>query len=205
MKIIIRVAALLLLMAAGPGQAITIDISPSSSQVMVGHQASVDIIISGLGGNTPPALGAYDIGVAYDQTILGLDYVTFGSGLDVLGLVSLTEAFLVVPGLINLFELSLYSTADLELLQPSSFTLATLVFDTISVGLSSLSLGVNSLSDADGTALNAVVSSAEIAVVPEPGTWMLMLLGIAGIGLLSRRCRLSSTDIWNGVGLKPGH
>jgi hypothetical protein len=203
MKIIIRVAALLLLMAAGPGQAITIDISPSSSQVMVGHQASVDIIISGLGGNTPPALGVYDIAIGFDPGILVLDQLTFGSGLDVQGQGSFQDVDASLAGLVNLFELSFDLVADLESLQPSAFTLASLAFDTLATGLSPLTLSVSSVGDALGESLSVISYGADIAVVPEPASWLLILVGVAGLALASRRRGLFVAGDANGSGLRP--
>ncbi len=204
MKNIIRLTLVLLLLAAGPSQAILIELVPSASQLTLGEQAIVDVNISGLGDQIAPSLGTYDIAIGFDPGILVLDQVTFGSGLDVLGLGSLQDVDASLAGLVNLFELSLDSEADLESLQPSAFTLASLAFDTLATGLSPLTLSVSSVGDALGESLSVISSGADIAVVPEPASWLLILVGVAGFALASRRRGgLFGAGDANGSGLRP--
>ena len=147
MKTIRCLALVLVLMffSSSSVQAISLDFVPSTQQVDIGSTVDVDIVISGLGDFTDPSLGVFDLDVIFDPTILSFDSVTFGL---LLGDPSLGEAITVedasTPGTVNLFEVSLLEgdavtcffciPPFLNDLQPSSFTLATLTFDTLSVG-----------------------------------------------------------------------
>lgn len=147
---------------------ITIDIVPSSQDASLGTMVAVDLVISGLGDFAAPSLGTFDLDVTFDPVILAFNSAVFGDQLDLFGLGSITEVF---PGVmnVNLFELSLDDPADLDTLQPGSFTLATLTFDTIASGTSPLELFINALGDALGDPLEAEPGSGRVRVsdVPE--------------------------------------
>ena len=160
-----------------------INVSPTSQTVGLGSTPSVELGVSGLGGFAPPALGAFDLTVTFDPTILQLTTETFGDPVlgDQLDLSGLGSIQLETPGTgsIELFELSLDSIADLDSLQPSSFVLFTLNFQALGPGTSPVSVQLNALSDAFGDSLAATANNASVQVssVPEPG--LLVPLGFA--------------------------
>lgn len=167
----------------------TIGFDPASQVVPVGDTVDVDLFISGLGDYAAPSLSTFDLDITYDPTILAFDHYLLGP---YLGDISNGEALdwswgETIPGSVNICELSLLFEWELDALQPSSFTLATLTFDTLAVGTSSLDIGINALGDAWGGPLTADVQSGSVAPVPEPATLLLLGSGVAGIFGLGRK------------------
>ena len=186
---------------------ITIGFEPVSQIVPVGESVSVDLVISGLGDYSEPSLGAFDLDITYNTAILDFTGYTLAS---YLGDISLWEAVdnsggETTPGTINLWEISLLYPNQandpfydptipgsgfppyLDDIQPSSFPLATLTFNTLAVGTSSLDISIIALGDAYGYPLSADVQSGTIAPVPEPATFILFGFGLGGIGILRRK------------------
>lgn len=160
---------------------VVLSVSPVSQSVTVGSPVSFDIDASGLGNGT--ALGTYDINLGFDPTLLSYANITFGTGLDVLGLGDIQG---VTPGngTVEVFELSLDSVSDLETLQPSSFKLATLTFKTLATGTNSpITLSVNALGDALGNSITANLQNGSVTIngattsTPEPASIALLLSG----------------------------
>ena len=195
------------LMSAATGlqaQGVILGFDPVSQSVDLGLPVSVGVVISGLGDATSPSLGAFDIDIQFDPGRLSFGSALFGDPvlgdqLDVLGLGgNPTFAGITSPGVLNLFEVSLDVPADLNALQPGSFTLATLTFNAIGSGDSPLSfvIGPDSLSDENGDALAAEVTAGSVTVnpaavgVPEidamADTGALTLL-VGALGLLAER------------------
>jgi hypothetical protein len=158
--------------------------SPSAQLVPIGNQAIVDVNISGLTG--PLALGAYDLNVNFNSSILSLASISFGIGLN-LGnpLNSTTGTFGTNP--LNVFEVSFVSPATLSAGQPDSFRLFTLTFNTLSLGTSPLSFSSVILGDQNGDPLTATLGAGSITVTPEPSTWLLMASGLVGLGAYRRK------------------
>lgn len=194
MKRIISLAMILglLFIFSSSAQAITLSFIPSSQDVVLGDPVSVEVAIAELGDFSPPSLGAFDIDISWDSTILSFSSVVYGDPLlgdqlDLFGLGSITSTT-PSSGSVNLFELSLDSPFDLDTLQAGSFTLATLTFNTLSLGTTPLGIPIiNALGDAWGDPLFAGVEGASINVVPEPSTLLLMGAGLAGIGIMRKR------------------
>jgi hypothetical protein len=194
--------ALTLIAAAGPAQAISIDVVPSTQTVDLGDVVSVALTISGLGDLTAPSLGTFDLDLSFDTGILGFVGATFGDPtlgdqLDLFGLGSLTAA---TPGAggVNLFQLSLDTIEDLDTLQAGAFTLATLTFNTVGAGTSALGLSLNTLGDAAGAPLLATLGAGSVTVnrgavpVPAPATLLSFGIGLAAVAGLARRGRRAS-------------
>lgn len=177
-------AAALGLLAAFPAQAITLSVQPANTAAQVGDSFSVDLLISGLDAGVAPSLASFDLDLGFDAALLAFQSASFGTGLDVLGLGSVSGTTLSA-GALNLFEISLDSATDLNDLQGDSFVLASVTFQALAAGLSNLSLNVNALADADANALVASVQDGAVtlAAVPEPATLGLLL---PGLWLLSR-------------------
>lgn len=191
---------LLVLSCSSAALALSLEVVPASPAVTVGTPVAVDLVIAGLGDMVPPSLSTFDLDVLFNPAVFALDTSdTNGDGvidsvvldptgqLDVLGLGgNIVGVGLVGPGTLNLMDLSLDLAADLNLLQAGSFPLATITFQAIAVGTSTLNLIINALGDADGNVLTADVSGGAITVraptsVPEPGTWLLLATGVVGL------------------------
>jgi hypothetical protein len=185
----ICLTSVLLLLQGNPAHAIVIEVTPSFQEVDVNSSVTVDLVISDLGDGIDPSVGAYDLDIQYAPSVLsfpGMSGVTFGDQLDIFGLGSIQSVDYSVPGVINLYEVSLDFPEDLNDLQLPGFTLATLTFDAIGVGPSILDITLNALGDAYGVPLAADLVGAEIMVnrveqIPEPGILLLLAAGIAGV------------------------
>jgi hypothetical protein len=174
-------------------QAVMLGFDPPSPGILVGNTADVDLVISGLGSGTAPSLGVFDLDISYDPTILAFDSVTFGDPIlgDQLDIWLLggnpMGASVPSPGFLNIFEVSLDFPWDLDDWQAEDFTLATLTFDTLSLGTSPLNISIDTLGDAWGDPLAADVQNGSISPVPEPATLLLFGSGLAGLGFLRKK------------------
>lgn len=168
---------------------IMLSLDPSDQSIGVGDIATVDLNISGLASGEAPTLGGFMLDINYDPTILAFDSLVFGP---YLGDPATSEADIStdasVSGVVNFYEVSWLSTSDLDTLQPSIFTLATLRFKGLSEGTSDLGLENVVLSDAPGTGtLDAILNDGQVTVakattaVPEPATLSLLALGVIGL------------------------
>lgn len=171
--------------------AVLISTSPANQTVSSGANVSVSLDISGLGAGGAPSLGAYDLDIVFDATVLGFNSVVFGdpgqgNQLDLAGFGSINGAG-PAGGNLNLFELSLDTVFDLDNFQLADFSLATLSFSALSTGTSVVGILVNAVADAQGNALNidTLGGSVTVAAVDEPATWLLLLM--AGSALILRR------------------
>ena len=187
------ISAILLLFFTAPSNAITIGFNPQHQTVPVGDKAEVALVISELGNGAEPSIGAFDLDITFDPTILTFDSVVFGDPdlgdqLDLSGWGSWT-AFIPGAASVNLYEVSIDPAAVLDSLQADSFTLAYLTFDTLSVGTSSLGIRVLVLSDAWGDPLQATTDDGSISPVPEPATFFLLSAGLVGLAGLRRKKR----------------
>lgn len=170
--------------------AVILSIDPLSQNVALGSPASFNLNISGLGSGI--ALGTYDIDIGFNSSLLSYDMTTFGNQLDLFGLGDI-QTVTTGAGKVNLFELSLDSTNDLNNLQSHNFTLATLIFNTLATGENSpITLSVNALGNADGNSISANLDNGSVSInaVPIPGSTFLFVTGLMVlIGFRSVRMR----------------
>jgi hypothetical protein len=194
----------MLLLSSGSANALLIDFQPHSQDVISGDTVTVDLVISELGVvGTAPSLGAFDISVFFDASILALDTTDADfdwvidsvvldpdSQLDVMGLgMNSMFADLTGAGMLNFYDISFDLPYDLVDLQFDSFTLATITFDTIGPGTSLLELTNVVLSDEWGDPLQPDLSNGSITVnpIPEPTAMLLFCTGLAGLAVLRRK------------------
>jgi len=189
-----------LLCAAGlqTAGAATLMLVPGESSVSIGDTVSVDLNISGLGADTAPSLGAYDITIDV-PSIFTFDNVVFGDpilGGDQLGSGAFTETVLG-SNTVDLVDVSLESVATLNSLQPDAFTLAVLNLTANSTGSGNFSFGDITLGDASANKLSYNVSDANAAAAvvssaPEPSALLPLCGLLALIGLMRKRiCALT--------------
>ena len=166
------------LLLAGPALAVTIEFVPAAQSVSLGGAVAVDLLISELGGGVAPSLGTFDLDVSFDPTVLTATDVAFGPFLGDPLLVEALTGFSFALGVFDFFELSFLLPSELDALQPDSFVLATLFFDAVGPGTSSLVISDAILGDAFGDPLSANLSTGSVTVtqatIAAPGAiWLL--------------------------------
>jgi hypothetical protein len=151
-----------------------------------GNAIAVEVIISGLGDGIAPSLSTYDFDIGFDYSHLMFSGAVFGAQLDVLNSNSnYTVAEVIASGVLNLAELSLDSSGDLDAWQTDSFTLATLSFDVLRNASSEMTITPTVLGDGNGDPLllTTLPQATTITTVPVPSAVWLM---VSGLGLLLR-------------------
>lgn len=169
---------LLLLSLASRSEAITIALSPSDLSTPVGGPFTLELVVSGLADGED--LGSWEVDVSFDETLFSLDGVSFGS---VLGGPddSVQDALSIGAGTWNLAEISLLSPTELEG-QPASFVLATLTFSALAEGAGIVVLANGDAGDALANPFATLaLESAQIVVVPEPGTALLLASALLAV------------------------
>lgn len=172
-----------------------IGFQPDSTFASTGDSIAIDLVISDLGNFGPDSLGAFDISIVFDASVLSFTSYILG---DFLGDVDLFEAIDASAGdsggEVNVAEVSLLSALTLDTLQPGEFTLATLYFDVNDLALGAMTqisvLSGAVLAGADGKLLSAIDTSGRAIVqapVPAPGTLWLMTASLFGWLTLKRR------------------
>lgn len=171
-KSFLIVLTILSFAATGPLLAATISLKPATQTAVLGESLQIELSIEGLGNADTPSIGAFDFDIAFNAAILGFSGVAFGDPalgdqLDAAGLGSWTDFGLTSPGQLNLFALSFDGESELNAYQAADFVLATLTFDAIGLGTSTLGLSINSLGDAAGANLSVALTDAAITVTPQ--------------------------------------
>ena len=179
-------------MSAG---ALTLSFIPTSQEVNLGNQASVDIRVSDLG----TIIGAFDFSVNFNSALLSLANLTFGNSLGDPSLEAIASPHDQGSGKVGIAEVSLLiDPVDLQSRQNNSgFLLCTLTFDTIAAGSSQLLFDNIIFGDFYGDQISNIISnsgtitvSGGSAPVPEPGTLFLLGTGLLG-GVLFKRLKIT--------------
>jgi hypothetical protein len=198
---LVLVSALLAVASPAAALPVTLTLVPSSPSVGVGQTLSVDIVVGGLSefeGESEIALESLDLDLAFDTSRLAFEALSFGAFLGDPG--DGAETFVSGPGtpnatgVVQMFEFSLLTEAQLLALQAAPFTLATVQFQALegtgSTLLQLVNLDGSSLGGVAGRALGdelAAPSALSIDVVPEPS--LLALAAAALLALGRRRAR----------------
>jgi hypothetical protein len=185
-NLVLTISALVALSvgAVPAANAVTISLVPEQGPLQTGGTGLFDVVASGLSASTG-VIGAYDVSVTFNPSLLSWSSTTFGSGLDVNGLGDFQDSGLVKdhPEILDTGENSFDSPADLEAKQPGSFVLFSIALRGIANGTSALTLNLGSLSDENGNALTANLQSSSVTVtpVPLPAAGWLLLSGLGSM------------------------
>jgi hypothetical protein len=173
-----------LALAAPPAGAISIALLPATVDATVGDAFDLEVVVSGVGTSS---LGAYDLDVTFDDSLLSFSSLDFGALLG--GPVdSIQVPATLGAGVIDFAEISLLSHAELQALQGDSFTLATLHFTVDAAGTSTVAISQALAAGGEtGGALpvtslgSARVTGVAAGAVPEPGAAALFGLGLLAV------------------------
>ncbi len=176
-----------------PGNAATITASPNLASVQLGSPVTVELAVLGVFSFLPPSVSTYRITLNFDGAVLSPSLVDFGTQWN------LGSGSAQIPTFggssVTLEEFSFASAADLQNLQTGSFVLGTVVFDSIALGGSPLTLSVENLLNENGDPLTYNVSNSDVTVVssqiPEPSFFVPSLLCL-GLWFFRERTWLKS-------------
>jgi hypothetical protein len=183
---IMKISALLFLLTVsllwcGSAAGYSLYFDPAEQTVGLNQTAEISVWISGLGDHATPNLGAYDIEIGYDESLLQLTSITFH---EYLGLSGTGNFNTLVPGVLRVYEVSVLLDEELSALQPGAFPLVSMEFRMQNLLSSQIEILEATLSDGDGIPFYAAFQSANVYAVPLPSALMLLasaLMGIVGV------------------------
>lgn len=194
----LRGLALITIVAPAIANATLIEFSPADSIAGLGDVVAIDIIATPENGEM---IAAFDFLVNFDPTILAINSVVFGSSLNtaasldsILCILAPCRGATDTGGALSIFEVSaLFPSVSVLQDGISSVTLATIIFDTIGVGVSALSFTgnipgedapFNFLGGDFGARLPVLdpgTGTVTVVQVAEPPTLLLMLIGLFAV------------------------
>ena len=165
---------------------------PSTPAPVVGDTFTADVVVSGLGNLAAPSLGAFDLNLTFNPSVVNFVGITFGQllGDPMAGPVEAVTGFAAAAGSLNAFSVSLLTPAQLVALQPASFTLFTVTLQVVGTGDSSLDVLPNAvLGDQLGAPLpkgaiqgGPFTGIARVPTLSQSG-FLLLILGLLSGGL----------------------
>jgi hypothetical protein len=184
------IAATALLGVTAAQAAVVFSFTPSAQHINVGDSVSVGVSISGL---DTEILSAFDINFIWNSSILSSLGADFSPACDALGAGAICANDVNSPGNLGLQYISALDDDDLAAIQPDdSFLLGVLTLTGLADGASQLALGLDvdferNLVGRDAATLDVqfgstciAVGSGSCATVPEPASYGLVLLAMAG-------------------------
>ncbi len=178
------------LLQIGHANAALLSLEPDASSASPGDTVAIDLVVSGLGDFTAPALGAFSAEIAFDPAAIAFsDYLLGGFLGDATALESVDVSTGVSAGIVGLGEVSFLASHLLEAQQPDWFILATLTFDILSLAPGQQTL-LNILpgallADANGAALPVTATNnASLRAplpAPAPATPLLFVTGLLAL------------------------
>lgn len=182
-------------LAAGAGTASAATMTLSATG---GASIAVTVGVTGIEALAEPSLGAYDLDLGFDDSVLSFTGIQFGSFLGGPGLSF--ESVAVAGGVVDFAEVSLiFPNGALQALQPDAFVLATIFFDAIVTEPTTTEVALTqaALSDGNGDpiAVAALDPLAFEAAIPEVSGIHVFAVGVL-VALAGHRWR-------SGVGLDP--
>ncbi|WP_181902180.1 PEP-CTERM sorting domain-containing protein [Thalassotalea euphylliae] len=188
-----------LLFTASSNANLMLSFDPAFQISSTGNSVSLTLMASGLGDQSPESLGAFDLDVLYDSSVLSYTDHTLSDGLGDIALGEALDSSLGDDGAgtLGLAVVSFLGAAFLDANQAGEFALAQISFDVDMLAIpdfTTVSLQGIAFSDADGIAITDVsLGNAIIATqardVPEPTS--LALLSLAVLGMLGRKRLIS--------------
>ena len=173
-------------------------LDPDVQPGVTGDDITLTLMAGGLDDGMPLSLGAFDLDILFDSSVLSFTGYTL---FDELGFIDFFEAgdFSLGeygPGVVGISEVSFLLPSDLDAMQSGSFALAELMFhidllEAPDFTIVSMTPGLFGFSDGDGVAFDevelrsALIGTPPDATVPEPST--LALLSLAGLLAVFRR------------------
>jgi hypothetical protein len=179
---------LISIMLNAPTLATVVALDTSESNVTVGNSVNIDLTISGLGNGEAPTLGAFYVEILFDDTILNFDNVVYGSLLGNTDPRAFETDIITIDdaGFVSLDQFSFLFDFELDAIQPDTFTLATVTFNTIGAGVSAIDFNFVDLSTANGDFFDPDLAGTSVKVVTPvsasaPYSITLLLFGMGAL------------------------